>query len=280
MAEPSSRPSRPGPLGANAAIYARLVWAQIRSYTAYRTSFAIDLAVNALVPLLDLATIVVLFRVTGALAGFGADEVLVMFGISALAFALADLAVGGIEKLRNYVRVGLMDAVLVRPLSVLGQLLSVDFALRRISRVIVAGTIYGVALARAPLELDPARGALVVVAPLAGAVLFGSIFVATATVAFWWIDSGEFANGVTYGGRDFTAYPITVYDWAFRLVFAYGLGFAFVAYYPALALFGRPDPLGAPALLAWSSPAVAAVAVLLAVLVWRIGIRHYRSTGS
>jgi ABC-2 type transport system permease protein len=256
------------------------MWAQVRSYTAYRTSFAIDLGINALVPLMDLATLLVLFQVTTSLGGFGSAEVLVMFGISTLAFALADLGVGQIEKIGIYVRTGRMDAVLVRPLSVLGQLVSADFALRRLSRVVVAFTIFVVAVARAPLEITPARVALLVVAPLAGAVLFGAIFVATATVAFWWIDSGEFANGVTYGGRDFTAYPVNVYDRAFRFAFAYGLGFAFVAYYPTLALLGRPDPLGAPVWVAWSSPAVAVLAVLLASVLWRWGIRQYRSTGS
>jgi viologen exporter family transport system permease protein len=256
------------------------MWAQVRSYTAYRTSFAIDLAVNALVPLLDLAVLLVLFTVTSSLGGFGSAEVLVMFGIAALAFALADLAVGQIEKIRVYVRMGTMDAVLIRPLSVLGQLVSADFALRRLSRVVVAFTILAIALSRARIELTPARLALLVVAPLSGAVLFGSIFVATATVAFWWVDSGEFANGLTYGGRDFTSYPVTVYGQVFRHLFAYGLGFAFVSYYPALVLFGRPDPLGAPEWVGWSSPAVAVLAVLLAGVVWRFGVRRYRSTGS
>jgi len=261
-------------------IYVRLLWAQVRSYTAYRASFAIDLAANALAPLLDVATVIVLFQVTPDIGGFGADEVLVMFGLAALSFALADVAVGQIEKLRLYVRTGQLDAALVRPLSVLGQLLCADLPLRKVSRIVVAFVILAIAVSRAPIEFTPARLVLLVAAPLAGAVLFGAIFVATATVAFWWIDSGEFANAFTYGGRDFTSFPVTVYGPAFRYLFAYGLGFAFVAYYPTLALLGRPDPLGAPALVAWSSPAVAVLAALLAGAIWRFGVRRYRSTGS
>jgi ABC-2 type transport system permease protein len=261
-------------------IYARLLWAQVRSYAAYRASFAIDLATNALVPLLDVATIIALFQVTPDIGGFDANEVLVMFGLAALSFALADVAVGQIEKIRIYVRTGLLDAALVRPLSVLGQLLCADLPLRKVSRIVVALAILVVAVARAPIEFTPARWALLIVAPTAGAVLFGAIYVATATVAFWWIDSGEFANALTYGGRDFTSFPVTVYGPAFRYLFAYGLGFAFVAYYPTLALLGRPDPLGGPAFLAWSSPAVAALAALVASVIWRIGVRQYRSTGS
>ena len=40
-------------------------------------------------------------------------------------------------------------------------------------------------------------------------------------------------------------------------VFAYGLGFGFVAYQPALALLGRADPLGLPAWAGYTSPLVA-----------------------
>ncbi len=265
---------------ASPGVYLALVRAQIRSYTAYRGSFAIDLVSNSLAPLFELVTVVVLFRVTPELGGFSAAEVLLMFGLSALAFAIADLAVGEIEKIRLYVRLGTMDAVLVRPLSVLGQLLSSGFAFRRVGRVVVALVIVVVALARTRVDLTPPRVVLLLIAPVCGAMLFGAIFVALATVAFWWIDSGEFANGFTYGGRDVTAYPVTVYGAVFRFLFAYGLGFAFVSYYPALALLGRPDPLGLPGWVAWSSPAVAVVAVLLASAVWRFGVRHYRSTGS
>ena len=184
------------------------------------------------------------------------------------------------ERLRVYVRTGLFDAVLVRPLSTLGQLVAMDFAPRRVGRVVQGMAIYVVALAVAPVQWSPAGRVLVVLAPLAGAVFFGAIFVAGATVAFWWIDSGEIANAFTYGGKDVTAYPMTVFGGLFRRLFAYGLGFAFVAYLPALAMLGRSDPLGCPDWLRWCSPLVAAVAAGLAALFWRTGVRHYRSTGS
>jgi ABC-2 type transport system permease protein len=71
-----------------------------------------------------------------------------------------------------------------------------------------------------------------------------------------------------------------IYGALFRRLFAYGLGFAFVAYYPALALLGRRDPLGAPEHLGYAAPVVAGAAVVAAALVWRSGVRHYRSTGS
>jgi ABC-2 type transport system permease protein len=260
--------------------YRYLLGAQLRSQTSYRTSFALDLVFNALIPAIDLIVVVALFRVTRTLGGFTAFEVIVMFGFSSTSFALADLLVGNIEKMRFYVRLGLLDGVLVRPLSVLGQLLAVDFTIRRIARLVVAAAVLLVAASKVDIDWTAARVALLVTAPLFGAAFFAAVFIGTATVAFWWIDSGEFANGFTYGGRDFTTYPMTVYSGLFRRLFAYSLGFAFVAYYPALALLGRADPLGLPGWLGWSSPLVAVLAAAVAGIAWRFGVRHYRSTGS
>jgi len=260
--------------------YVRLVVAQIRSQTQYRASFVLELVFSTVLTLLDVATVFVMFSINGSLGGFGGREVLLMVGISACAFPLADLAVGNVERLRVYVRSGLFDAVLVRPLSALGQLVSMDFATRRVGRVVQGLAIYVVAVVVAPVAWSPGAVLLVVVAPVAAAVFFGAIFVLGATVAFWWIESGEIANAFTYGGRDFTSYPTTVFGGMFRRVFAYALGFGFVAYLPALALLGRPDPLGTPAWLHWCSPAVALIAAGLAALFWRTGVRHYRSTGS
>ncbi|SCF40712.1 ABC transporter permease [Micromonospora mirobrigensis] len=278
MAEPLSA-ARPGVRGALAA-YRALLRAQARSQTAYRTSFVVDLVGNVGATVFDVVTVLVIFGVTRELGGFTLRETLVIVGLSSSAFAVADLLVGNIERLPRYVRTGLFDAVLVRPLGALPQLLLMDLPLRKVSRALFGLAVLVFAVGTAGIDWTPARLALVVAAPLAAVVFFGSVFVATATVSFYWIDSGELASSVTYGGRDFTSYPVTVYGGWFRAIFAYGMGFAFVSYHPALALLGRADPLGLPAWAGWAAPGVALVAAAGAAAAWRAGIRHYRSTGS
>ncbi|MER5701819.1 ABC-2 family transporter protein [Micromonospora sp. NPDC002296] len=262
------------------AAYRALLGAQARSQAAYRTSFVVDLVGNVGATVFDVVTVLVIFGVTRELGGFTLREALVMVGLSTAAFAIADLLVGNVERLPRYVRTGLFDAVLLRPLGALPQLLLMDLPLRKVSRVVFGLGVLVVAVGSAGIDWTPGRAALVVLAPLAGVVFFGSVFVATATVSFYWTESGELANSITYGGKDFTSYPATVYDGWFRAAFAYGLGFAFVSYQPALALLGRADPLGLPAWAGWAAPAVALVAAALAAIAWRVGVRHYRSTGS
>lgn len=263
-----------------ATAYRALLVAQVRAQTQYRFSFWLDAVSSSVVSLLDIVAVLVLFRATPALGGFSVRQCLLIAALGNVAFSLADASVGNIDTMRQYIRTGRLDSMLLRPMGVLPQLVFGDFAPRRLGRVLQSCLV----LAGTLIWLDPqwtvGRVVLVVAAPLAGAVIFASVFVAGSTVAFWFVESGEFANAFTYGGRDFTLYPISIYPGWFRKIFAYGLGFAFVAYYPGLALLGVADPLGAPAALAWCSPLIAVPAVLAAALVWRVGVRHYRSTGS
>jgi ABC-2 type transport system permease protein len=155
-----------------------------------------------------------------------------------------------------------------------------DLPVRKALRLVLGVGMLGVGAGLNPIAWTPARVLLIVVAPIAGAVFFAAIFVLSASLSFWWVDSGEIGNGFTYGGRDFTSYPITAYGGWFRAIFAYALGFGFVSYQPALALLGRADPLGLPAWAGFLSPLVALLAAAVAAVVWRSGVRHYRSTGS
>ena len=260
--------------------YAALLGGQWRSMMAYRASFVVEMITNIGGTAFDVLAVLVIFRATRTVAGFTLPEAILMVSISSCAFNLADFGVGNIDRLKTYVRTGMMDSVLVRPLGALTQLVLMDLPLRKALRLVLAVVVLTVALRVNDIDWTPARVALVILVPLAGGVFFGSIFVLSASLAFWWVDSGEIGAAFTYGGRDFTSYPVPVYAGWFRGLFAYGLGFAFVSYQPALALLGRADPLGLPAWTGFLSPLVALVAAGVAAAGWRSGVRHYRSTGS
>jgi len=55
---------------------------------------------------------------------------------------------------------------------------------------------------------------------------------------------------------------------------------AFVSYFPALYLLDRPELQCLPGWLPSATPVAAAMLVLMAWFAWRVGVRHYQSTGS
>jgi ABC-2 type transport system permease protein len=261
-------------------IYFRIVGSRIRSQLAYPASFALDVVAQFFGQGIELVVILVVFTQVSTLGGFSAAEVVLIYGLAATAFGLADLSVGQVEELPTYIRTGDFDVMLLRPLGTLAQLLSADVALKRVGRVAAGLGVLGWSLATLDLEWTPARVVLAVTAPVVGAVVLAAMWVAANAVSFWLVDGREVANSVTYGSNFSTSYPITIYGPWLRRMMCYVVPGAFVAYFPALALLGRPDPLGLPEALQWSSPLVAAIAVTGARLVWRTGVRHYQGTGS
>lgn len=260
--------------------YVALVRSRLSAQTVYRGSFVFELVGQFGVGLIEFTEIFVVFHQVRAFGGFRFAEVALMFGLASCAFSLADIAVGHVEHLPDYVRTGTFDAMLLRPLSALGQLVTSDFSLRRVGRCVFGLLVLGTAVAHAGIHWTPARAALLVVTPVAGAVIFSSIFVATATASFWFVEGTEFASAFTYGGNYLSSMPFTIFNQSVRSFFTFVVPAAFVSYLPALALLGRHDPMGLPAWTSWSGPLVAAAAVGVAGLVWRVGLRHYVGAGS
>ncbi|MFD7656255.1 ABC transporter permease [Actinosynnema sp. NPDC059797] len=261
-------------------VYPRLVAARLRGQASYRASFALLCAVSALSQLAELAVILVVFNRVSALGGFSVDEVILMYALAGVAFGIADAVAGQLDELPTYLRTGTFDVLLLRPLSTLAQVMTSDLHLRKVGRTLASAGALVYALVHNDIAWSPLTAPLVVVAPLSGAVIFSSVWVIACALCFWVVDGQELANSVTYSSNAFTSYPATVYGPWLRRFFTFVVPGAFVAYYPALALLGRPDPLGGHALLGWASPLVAAVTAVVAGLVWRFAVRHYRGTGS
>ncbi len=261
-------------------VYRRIIASRVRSQLAYPVSFALDCVAQALGQALELVVILVVFGRVQSLGGFERDEVLLMYGLAGIAFGLADLAVGQLDDLPRWIRTGEFDVLLARPLGALAQLATSDLQLRRLGRVAVGLAVLVVVVAGAGVEPTPLNLALLVATPLVGMVIICAIWVATCAVSFWVVEGREVANAFTYGSSLTTSYPVTVFGPWLRRVFCFAVPSAFVAYFPALALLDRPDPLGLPHALRYASPLVAVVAVGVAALVWRTAVRRYQGAGS
>ena len=63
-------------------------------------------------------------------------EVALLFGLSGVAFGLADLLVSQVETASSHIKAGTFDLFLLRPMPTLLHLSASEFALRRIGRVL------------------------------------------------------------------------------------------------------------------------------------------------
>ena len=101
-----------------------------------------------------------------------------------------------------------------------------------------------------------------------------------ATLAFWTTESLEIFNALTYGGVQTSQFPLTIYRPWFQKIFIFVVPLAAVSYFPSLAIMGRSDPLGSTLLAQYLSPLVGFAFLIVSLQVWKVGVRHYQSTGS
>lgn len=118
--------------------YRELIGSRIRSQTAYRRSFALDVSGSVMVGLVEFAEVYIIFANVDALGGLDFAGVALVFALAHLTFSVADLIIGHLDNLPTYLRMGTLDAFLLRPLPVLAQLVTSDVSLRRFGRIAVA----------------------------------------------------------------------------------------------------------------------------------------------
>jgi len=146
--------------------------------------------------------------------------------------------------------------------------------------LVVAGLpVLVVVLFQVEVDWTAARVGLLVLAPLSGAVIFGSLFVAAGAVSFWLLDGREVGNALTYGSGYLAQWPTGVLGPVLGRFFTFVVPAAFTGYLPALALLGRENPAGLPDWLPWASPLAALLSAAAAGLLWRTGVRHYVGAG-
>jgi ABC-2 type transport system permease protein len=262
------------------ALYLRLVRAQVRAQLQYRLSFALEVTGTFCITFLDFLCVLIIFDNVPALDGWTLHEVAFLYACTCISFAFVDLAIGHLDLFPRMIREGTFDVVLVRPRGTLLQVISSDFAPRRIGRVLQGFVVLGYALSGLDVDWTAGRVLMVVVMLVSGALIFSAVWIAGATIAFWTVDGGEFTNVFTYGGNYLTQYPIGIYgEWVRRLL-AFVIPMAFVCYFPSLYILDKDDTLGFPDALQFVSPFVAVAAALVAAAIWTHAVRRYRSVGS
>jgi len=261
-------------------LYFKYISVSVRSQMQYRASFVMQSVGQLLITGIDFLGIWALFDRFGGLEGWTLTEVALLYGMVSVAFTFADAMSAGFDLFSATVRNGDFDRMLVRPRSTVLQVIGQELTMRRVGRL-AQGTAVLVWAAWAIEAPWSAPKALLLAAAIAGGTsIFVGLFILQGTMCFWTTESLEIMNTLTYGGRESISYPLSIFRPWFRRFFIFVVPLAAVNYFPALAILEHEDPLGTPVVVQWSSPLVGFAFLLVALQVWKIGVRHYRSTGS
>lgn len=247
----------------------------LRSQMQYKASFFMTALGQFLTSFFAFLGVYFLFERFKQVQDFSFEEVLLCFVIILTAFSLAECFVRGFDSFGGIISNGEFDRILLRPRNEIFQVLASRIEFTRVGRLLQAlvMAVYVIASSGMVWSWDKI---LTVFLMLGGGVLvFSGLFILYASLCFFTLEGLEFMNIFTDGSREFGKYPFSIYGEGILKFLTYVIPVALFQYYPFLYLIGRSDNI-----IYMLAPLGSIIFLAPCLLFWRVGVRHYRSTGS
>jgi ABC-2 type transport system permease protein len=248
----------------------------VKSEMEYKASFILTMIGSMISTFTSILSMLFLIHKFGEVAGWTMNEVILITGVALFGHSFTEIVFQGLNHLYMKVKSGILDQMMVRPRGMLFQVICSDFELNKIGRLTesIILLVYGIINVNIEWNLYKV---LVFLLILVGVnVLFAALLLLKATLCFWTVDGIELMNILQEGGRDLSSYPICIYKEWFKNFFTFIVPFGMVNYFPMVYLLGKED------VSFWNglTPLLTIPFFLVILLVWKIGLRSYQSTGS
>jgi len=259
----------------------RYMSASLRAQMQYPAGTILLAVGNFVATILDMVAIWVLFARFGAVDGWRFGDVAMFFGLISISFAIADFLSRGFDVLgTEFIKTGNFDRILLRPRTATLQLMGHNFRFNRAGRLAQGLVVTVIGTQSLGFHWTVPAIALALWTIAGGVALFVGLMVIQGALAFWTTESLEVMNLLTYGGVQAAQFPLGLYEKWFRNFLIFVVPIGCVAYFPVLAILGKPDPLGTPSWLLPFTPLAGFAFLALSFLAWRAGVSKYTSTGS
>ena len=247
----------------------------LRSQMQYKVSFIMSAVGQFLVSFTTFLGVYFMFSRFNSVKGFTFSEVLLCFAVILTSFSLAECFIRGFDAFSGIISNGEFDRIMVRPRNEILQVLASRIEFSRIGRLLQALVIFAYAIPASGVDWTFDKILTLIFMLAGGFIVFSGLFIIYASLCFFTIEGLEFMNIFTDGGREFGRYPFSVYGEGVLKFLTYVIPLALFQYYPFLYLIGKSDNTYYMFL-----PLVGMLFIIPCLIFWRMGVRHYQSTGS
>jgi ABC-2 type transport system permease protein len=247
----------------------------IKARMQYRADFIISSIGMFFSSLATLGVFWVILNSVPSLAGWSLMDVVFIYAFYMIAISPMQILFDNAWQFRFHVQQGSFLIYYFRPLNMMFYYMSEMFDLKGLTQLIVGVALLIYASIQLNLDWTTIRLLLLLMTLFSAALVQISIIVAASCAAFWVLDSYP-VLGLAWKLREFSPYPMTIFDGAFRIAFTYIIPIGFVAFYPS-QLFLRPEQVTP---LIYFSPIVGIGLFALTYWIWIKGVNSYTGTGS
>ncbi len=258
-------------------LYSVYLQRAIKSRLEYKKDAVVGIFSFLVTNVLQFLSLMFIIRSIPNLNGWSMYELGFLYGFTMMPRAIDHLLTDSLWYVGHwYVRGGVMDRFLIRPVNVLFQVIAEIFQPEAIGELLLGLALLIVCGTKIEMNWSVGSVVVMIVATVFGALIFTAIKLITCSVAFWTKRSGHLMS-MTYNVSEFARYPIDIYHPAIRFVMTYILPFGLIITMPVTILLkGTYNP--------WivSCTIIICAAVLSAIgcFIWCMGLKNYESSGN
>ena len=259
-----------------AKIYYKLIKLHVLSGLEYRGWWMMCLQ-TAFIVITDPISVVLMFSRFGGIGEWSMERILLIYALAVTSFGLAESFCRGFDYFPwKMIRTGEFDRLLLRPRSLFTQIAGSYFHLHRLPRPITGITAIIWLLSRLDVPFNIINAFVLTLAILGGLLTYTGVFIMTSGIAFFTVKGLDWIYIFTNASYQVTRCPIDYMPRVLWGVFTFFMPMLVISYYPASLVCGWGEPvftgfLALPAGFAFLGSSL---------LLWKIGVRHYNSTGS
>lgn len=220
--------------------------------------------------------LIILYLRFGDMGEWTGARILLIYSLALTGFGLSEVFSRGFDLFPWHVRTGSFDRVLLRPRSTFVQVITLQFHLNRVSRVVGGFAMIFYSFYLMKIAITPWIVAALIVTLAGGTLLYTGIFMIFSAIAFFTLKPMDFIYIFTNGSYQLAKLPPHMLPGWIRHVFTFIVPMFAVSYYPASAICGW----GAPAAMAFIALPAGIAFFAASCVIFHFGVRHYTSAGS
>jgi len=221
--------------------------------------------------------IVFMFGRFGNIGDWTVERILLIYAIAVTSFGLAECFCRGFDYFPfQMVREGNFDRVLLRPKSLFTQVAASAFHIHRFARALTGMAIIIWACSRLGIGFSFHNVTMIAFALIGGLLMYAGVFVFSSGISIFTVGALDWIYIFTNASYETTRIPVDHMPRVMRSMFTFFMPMLVISYFPASAIGGW----GGAVWRGWLALPAGALFLGASMLVWRVGVRHYKSVGS
>lgn len=247
----------------------------LKSQLEYKSSFILSFISQLSTISLSSFMVLILMDKFKFLDNYNIYQIILSISIVQFGFSFAECFGRGFDKFSSIIKDGLLDLILIKPRNIYIQIFGSNIEYAKLSRIIASLILFLIAI----INLDFNKSLLNILYLIAllffSTLIYLALYIFSACFCFKTIEGLEFINIFTDGSRDFSQYPMDLFNKPIKLFFTYIIPLACVNYYPINYILNQSNNL-----IYLISPLFCTIIFIISILTFNKCINHYQSTGS